>query len=130
MVLLGPWLLLLLCLPFAGRFMSLRRGGEIDLLVMLVVYPLGPAIAGLFLGLVQPWLRQPWVAILAGIPAGIAWLALISLAFQPHGPNPYSVDWIPTSILGPLFGAVAGAFAHDLIPIQRRRRRWIQRQSS
>src|SRR5690349_8503752 len=85
----GPWLLILVLL-LGGRFQR-ARGSEMDMVVLAVVYPLGPALAGLLLGLVMPYLRRPWAAVVGGILASIPWFALLSLAFDPHGPRPYTV---------------------------------------
>jgi hypothetical protein len=121
-VILGaPWLLVLVLLVLGGRFQR-NRGSEIDMLVLAIVYPLGPAVAGALLGLCMPLLRRPWTAVVAGMIAGIPWFALMSLAFDPHGPHPYSVDWPVTIFLAVCLGPVAGAFAHDLIPVMRKRR--------
>jgi hypothetical protein len=116
----GPWLIILAMLLFGGRFLTSRRI-EADMLVLAVTYPLGPAIAGLLLGVVMPRLRRPWAAVVAGVLASLPWFAAMSLAFEPHGSRPYSVKWPVVLIMALCFGPVAGAFAHDLIPITRKR---------
>ena len=117
----GPWLLILVLLAVGGRFQR-ARGSEIDMLLLAVVYPTGPALAGLLLGLAMPWLRRPWAAVVAGIVASVPWFAVLSIAFDPHGQRPYAMDWPVTLITALCLGPVAGAFAHDLIPIIRKRR--------
>lgn len=117
----GPWLIIVLMLAFGGRFAH-GRGGEWDLLVLALTYPLGPALAGLLLGILMPLLRRPWVAVVLGMVAGVAWFATMSLAMDPHGSAPYSVKWPISIFSGVIFGPIAGALAHDLIPIERRRR--------
>ena len=117
----GPWLLILVMLLLGGRFQR-ARGSEIDILVLAVVYPIGPALAGALLGLAMPFLRRPWAAVVAGVLAGVPWFATLSVAFDPHGTHPYSVDWPIALVLALCLGPVAGAFAHDLIPIIRKRR--------
>jgi len=70
MVLGGPWLIALAMLLLGGRFQHIRRS-EIDMLVLAVTYPLGPAVAGFLLGLVMPLLRRPRAAIAGCILASV-----------------------------------------------------------
>jgi hypothetical protein len=111
----APWVLLLLVLAIGGRY-QVARSTEYDLLLLAAVYPLGPALAGVVLGAVQPVLWRPWVAVLAGIVVVIPWFAAMSLALDPHGRHPYEIEWPLTIICSLCFGPLAGTYGHDFLP--------------
>ena len=106
-----PIVLLFLIAFIGGRFQT-TKSVEHDLYLEALVYPIGAAFAGALGFGFGPLVRQTWQAAVLGTLGMFPMFALLSLAYEPRGPNPYRVDWLFAVLIAALIGGVAGVFIY------------------
>ena len=106
---------LVMITSLGGRYHHTRGGSEYDAWAMAVVWTIGCGLSLAVAGVCGPMWRDRWSAALATALSLIPLSALVSVAFDPHGPHPYQVDWEEAALMPFIFAVVTPIYYGEAV---------------